>query len=41
MDEMQRCPRIGAQAYDIARIRRDLRLEQDHIEHRDTALIKR
>ena len=31
--QVQRGPRVGAQAYDVARVRRDLRAKQNQIEH--------
>ena len=34
VDEVQTCPGIRTQAYDIARVRGDLGLEQNHVEHR-------
>jgi hypothetical protein len=34
VDQVQACPGIGAQAYDVARVRGDFGLEEDHVEHR-------
>jgi len=33
-NQVERCPSVGAQANDIARVRRNFRLEQNNIKHR-------
>ena len=41
LHQVQRGPRVGAEAYDVPRVRRDLRAKQNQIEHSRVSSLRR